>query len=270
MSCLPLARSLTKISGPLLSVPSTAATSLQPWLRLPVIQPRPRTEIERRGRRRFAAAWRVGGGVVVNVPDTQQQPGEKGPDLGLIGGVFLQTDRSTLTFLTYNSRRQRLVKAEAVIITQQLHKQDNGALLRRNEPFCSGLVGVIGSCSHTAAAVMGNKIKHVPQLSERRKHEQSDGCKPEDSRSGGKITGHQTKLRQAGGSSFAGAPQASLSLTFLGCLLAGDDHHLDHGEEQAHGHPAARRGPHVCEPAPVEERPPRRSFSIQRQKSQNP
>lgn len=212
----------------------------------------------------------------VNVPDTQQQPGEKGADLGLIGGVFLQTDRSMLTFLTYNSRRQRLVKAEDVIITQQLRKQDNGASLRRNKPFYLGLVGVIGTCSHTAAAVMGNKIKHVPQLSERHKHEQSDGKtkagrKPsEDSRSGGNISDHQTKLRQSGGSSYTGAPQTSLSLTFLGCLLAGDDHHLDHGEEQAHGHPAARRGPHVCKPAPVEERPPPRSYSIQRQKSQNP
>lgn len=198
----------------------------------------------------------------MNVPDTQQQPGEKGADLGLIGGVFLQTDRSTLTFLTYNSRRQRLVKAEDVIITQQLRKQDNGASLRRNEPFCSGLVGVIGTCSHMAAVVMGNKMKHVPQLSERHKNQQSDektkaGCKPsEDNRSGRNITGHQTKLRQSGGSSYAGAPQASLSLTFLGCLLAGDDHHLDHGEEEAHGHPAARQGPHVCESAPVIERPP--------------
>lgn len=107
----------------------------------------------------------------MKIPDTQQQPGEKGADLVLIGGVFLQTDRSTLIFLTYNSRRHRLVKAEDVIITQQLHKQDNGASLRRNEPFCSGLVGVIGTCSHTAAAAMGNKIKHVPQLSERHKHE---------------------------------------------------------------------------------------------------
>lgn len=67
------------------------------------------------------------------------------------------------------------MKAEDVIITQQLRKQDNGASLRLNEPFCLGLVGVIGTCSHTAAAVMGNKIKHVPQLSERQKHEQSPG-----------------------------------------------------------------------------------------------